>query len=73
MPQADRATRASFRAPNDLPLSRRRPQALAVSRDGLPAVGSNGLLGDSRTRYVPEISHPSTYSPIAALAPRCSR
>jgi len=30
---------------NDLPLSRRWPPAPALSRDGLPAVGSNGLLG----------------------------
>src|SRR5437660_3744798 len=32
-------------SPNDLQLSRRRPQTLALSCDGLPAVGSNGLLG----------------------------
>ena len=31
--------------PNDLPLSRRRPPAHALICDGLPAVGSNGLLG----------------------------
>ncbi len=31
--------------PNDVPLSRRRPPAHALICDGLPAVGSNSLLG----------------------------